>query len=43
MYSNGKNNFLHEFLLTNTQVSKLREAFANNSSAAVNFFKNSFA
>ena len=31
--SNDENNFLHKLLLTNTQVSKLRKAFANNSSA----------
>ena len=28
-----KNNFPHKFLLTNTQVLRLRKAFANNSSA----------
>ena len=28
--SNYENNFLHKLLLTNTQVSKLRKAFANN-------------
>ena len=33
--SDDENNFLHKFLLTNTQVSKLRQAFANNSSANV--------
>ena len=31
--SNDKNNFPHKFLLTNTQVSKLRKAFENSSSA----------
>ena len=31
--SNYENNFTHKSLLTNTQVSKLRKAFANNSSA----------
>ena len=31
--SNDKTNFLHQLLLTNTQVSRLRKAFANNSSA----------
>ena len=31
--SNDENNFLHKLLLTNSQVSKLRKAFANNSSA----------
>ena len=30
-----QNNFLHKLLLTNTQVSKLRKAFANNSSANI--------
>ena len=29
--SNDENNFLHKLLLTNTQVSKLSKAFANNS------------
>ena len=32
---NDKNNFLHKLLLTNIQVSKLRKAFANNSSANI--------
>ena len=31
--SNDNNNFPHKLLLTNTQVSKLRKAFANNSLA----------
>ena len=31
--SKDENNFLHKLLLTNTQVSKLHKAFANNSSA----------
>ena len=31
--SNDENNFLHELLSTNTQVSRLCKAFANNSSA----------
>ena len=31
--SNDENNFPHKLLLTNTQVLKLRKAFANNSSA----------
>ena len=30
--SNGENNFLHKLLLTNTQVSKIHKAYANNSS-----------
>ena len=33
--SNDENNFPHKLLLTNTQVSKLRKAFANNSSANI--------
>ena len=38
--SNDKNNFPHKFLLlTNTQVSKLREAFANGSSANIKLSK----
>ena len=31
--SNDENNFPHKLLLTNTQVSKLRKAFENDSSA----------
>ena len=31
--SNDENNFPHKLLLTNTQVLRLRKAFANNSSA----------
>ena len=37
--SNNENNFLHKILLTNTQVSKLRIAFANNSSANIKLSK----
>ena len=37
--SNDENNFLHNLLLTNTQVSKLRKAFANNSSADIKLSK----
>ena len=33
--SNDENNLPHRLLLTNTQVSRLREAFENNSSATV--------
>ena len=33
--SNDENNFLHKFLLTNTQVSKLCKTFANGSSANI--------
>ena len=31
--SNGENNFPHKLLYTNSQVSKLRKAFPNSSSA----------
>ena len=37
--SNDRNNFPHEFVLTNTQVSKLRKTVANNSSANINLSK----
>ena len=37
--SNNENNFPHKFLLTNTQVSKLHKAFANNSSANMKLLK----
>ena len=37
--SNDENNFPHKLLLTNTQVSKLRKAFANGSSANVKLSK----
>ena len=37
--SNDKNNFLQKLLLNNTQVSKLRKAFANNSSANIKLSK----
>ena len=33
--SNDENNFPHKLFLTNTQVSKLRKAFANNSTANI--------
>ena len=33
--SNDENNFPHKLLLTNTQVSRLRKAFANDSSANI--------
>ena len=33
--SNDENNLPHKLLLTNTQVSKLHKAFANNSSANI--------
>ena len=38
--SNDENNFLHKFSLTNTQVSKLHKAFANNSSDNTKIIKN---
>ena len=37
--SNDENNFPHKFLLSNTQVSKLRKAFANNFSANIKLSK----
>ena len=37
--SNDKNDFPHIFLLTNTQVSKLCQAFVNNSSANIKLSK----
>ena len=37
--SNDKNNIPHKLILTNTQVSKLREAFANGSSANIELSK----
>ena len=37
--SNDENNFLRKLLLTNTQVSKLRKAFSNNSSANIKLSK----
>ena len=36
---NDENNFPHNFLLTNTQVSKLRKAFANGSSSKIKLSK----
>ena len=38
--SNDENNFPHKLLLSNTQVSRLRKAFANNSSANIQLLKN---
>ena len=35
--SNDETNFPHKLLLTNTQVSKIRKAFANSSSAIIKF------
>ena len=37
--SNDENNFPHNLLLTNTQVSKLCKAFANNCSASAKLLK----
>ena len=37
--SNDENNFLHKLLLTSTLVSKLRKAFANDSSANIKLSK----
>ena len=37
--SNDENNFPHKLLSTNTQDSKLRKAFANNSSVNKNYQK----
>ena len=39
--SNDENSFPRKLLLTNTQVSRLCKAFANSSSANVNFSKSS--
>ena len=36
---NDENNFPHKLLLTNTQVSRIRKAFANNSSANIKLSK----
>ena len=40
--SNDKNKFPHKLLLTNTQFSKLRKAFANGSSADIKLSKTKF-
>ena len=39
MVDNNENNFPHELLLTNRQVSNLRKSFANNSSADIKLSK----
>ena len=39
MIGNNETNFTHELLLTNRQVSNLRKAFVNNSSAGIKFSK----
>ena len=41
--SNDATNFLHKLLLTDTQVLKIRKAFANGSSANVTFSKTQFS
>ena len=38
-YSNDENNLPHKLLLTNTQVSELSKAFANNSLANIKLSK----
>ena len=38
-HSNDENNFPHKLLLTNTQVTRLRKDFANNSSANIKLSK----
>ena len=38
-YFNDETNFPHKLLLTNTQVSRLPKAFANNSSANIKLSK----
>ena len=40
---NDETNFPHELLLTNKQVSKIRKAFANHSSANIKFSKTQFS
>ena len=40
--SNNENNFPHKLLLTNTQVSRLRKAVTNNSSADIKLSKTQF-
>ena len=37
--SNNKANFPHELLLTDRQISSIRKAFSNNSSADIKFSK----
>ena len=41
--SNDATNFLHKLLLTDTQVLKIRKAFANGSSANITFSKTQFS
>ena len=37
--SNDENNFSHKLLLSNTQILRIRKAFANNSSANIKLSK----
>ena len=37
--SNDENNFSHKLLLSNTKISRIRTAFANNSSANIKLSK----
>ena len=37
--SNDENNFSHKLLLSNTKISRIRKAFANNSSANIKLSK----
>ena len=39
MIGDNETNFAHKLLLTNRQVANIRKAFANNSSADINFSK----
>ena len=39
VHFNDENNFLHKLLLTNTQISRFHNVFANNSSANINLSK----
>ena len=41
--SNYETNFLHKLLLTDTQVSRIRKAFANGSSSNIKFSKTQFS
>ena len=41
--SNDKTNFPHELFLTDRQVSSIRKAFSNNSSADIKFSKTHFS
>ena len=41
--SNYETNFLHKLLLTDTQVSGIRKAFANGSSSNIKFSKTQFS